>query len=25
LIGGFWLVHRYGRRAAAAAEPAGGE
>ena len=25
LIGGFWLVQRYGRRAAATAEPAGGE
>jgi membrane protein YqaA with SNARE-associated domain len=25
LIGGFWLVHRYGRRAATTAEPAGGE
>ena len=25
LVGGFWLVHRYGRRAAATAEPAGGE
>jgi membrane protein YqaA with SNARE-associated domain len=25
LIGGFWLVHRYGRRAATTAGPAGGE
>jgi len=25
LIGGFWLVHRYGRHAAATAEPGGGE
>ncbi len=25
LVGGFWLVHRYGRRAAAAGEPSVGE
>ena len=25
LVGGFWLIHRYGRRAASTAEPVGGE